>query len=218
MIKQLESEVETDWSRRKQTRTQGRFLKGPVPMKYIGQAAKLPGKALGVYIAIHHQAALSRKQWVSLPKGLMSQLGVTRDAKARALQQLEGAALVRVARSRGKPARISLIENHPSNLESINMSAKAPIWQNAEWTINNGGLSARHQQYFISIAQLDELRDVEKRIAMWPLQMAEKSWIEVESFNEAFEQALLIHKPEALMKLDLVATFEAARHIKDQRS
>ena len=83
MIKQVELEVETNWSRQKKTKIQGRFLKGPIPMAYIARAAKLPGQALSVYLALQHQTALARRQWVTLPKGLLAQLGVSRDAKSR---------------------------------------------------------------------------------------------------------------------------------------
>ena len=59
-------------------------------------------------LAIYHQTALTRKDWVTLPKGLMSELGVSRDAKARALHTLQKALLVTVERCKGKTARVML--------------------------------------------------------------------------------------------------------------
>lgn len=104
----MEHEIETDWSRAKRVRIEGRFLKGPIPFTHLAAAARLPGHALTVLLAIYHQTALTRKDWVTLPKGLMSELGVSRDAKARALHTLQEAFLVTVERCKGKTARVML--------------------------------------------------------------------------------------------------------------
>jgi DNA-binding transcriptional ArsR family regulator len=90
-------------------RVQGRFLKGPIPLKQLTLAARLPGQALAAYLAIHHRAALTRLASVTLPKALMTQFGVSRDAKARALRALEEASLVTVERVNGRSARVTLL-------------------------------------------------------------------------------------------------------------
>jgi hypothetical protein len=103
-----ESEIETNWSREKRARIQGRFLKGPIPFAHLCPAAKLPGRALNVLVAIYHQTALTRKEWVTLPKGLLADLGVSRDAKSRALTHLRAAGIIELRIDRGRPARIAL--------------------------------------------------------------------------------------------------------------
>jgi hypothetical protein len=104
----IEHEVETDWSRSRRARIEGRFLKGPIPFTHLAVAAGLPGHALTVLLAVYHQTALTRKDWVTLPKGLMSELGVSRDSKARALHALQEALLVSVERCKGRTARVML--------------------------------------------------------------------------------------------------------------
>ena len=106
-----ETEIETDWSLKKRGRVQGRFLKGPIPFIHLTAGAKLPGHALTVLLAIYHQTALTRKDWVTLPKGLLSELGVSRDAKSRALSNLETAGIVEVTNDRGRPSRVRLLGN-----------------------------------------------------------------------------------------------------------
>jgi hypothetical protein len=101
-------EVRTDALRAHERRAQGRFLKGPIPLQPIALAAQLPGQALAVYITIHHRAALTRNNSVTLPKGLMEQFGVSRDSKARSLHALENACLISVERRKGRTARITL--------------------------------------------------------------------------------------------------------------
>ena len=64
---------------------------------------------------------------------------------------------------------------------------------------------------------LTEMRGSESHIAMWPLQMAEKSWVDIETFIEAFQQALLVHKPDEMGKLDLSESFDLARDISAKR-
>ena len=215
----VEKEVETAIGRQKAARMRERFLKGPIPMRHIARAARLPGQALSVYLALQHQTALTRRQWVTVPKGLLTQLGVSRDAKARALQQLEAAVLVRVVRAKGKAARVCIAEDINTVKESnvLVLGGQGVIWQNADWQITSTGLSSRKQNYEISIAQLDELRDVAAHIAMWPLQMAEKSWVDIETFTEAFQQALVVHRPDALDRLDLSTSFAMAHDIAAKR-
>src|SRR3954469_20746663 len=89
-------------------RIQGRFLKGPIPLQPIALAAKLPGQALAIYLAIHHRAALTRNDSVTLPTGLLKQFGISRDSKARSPHALANASLVPVERRKGRTARITL--------------------------------------------------------------------------------------------------------------
>jgi DNA-binding MarR family transcriptional regulator len=77
-------------------------------MREIAVAACLPGHALALFLALHHQTALTGKPVVTLPTKLLRELGVSRDAKARGLKALEHAGLVYVSRSKGKAARIEL--------------------------------------------------------------------------------------------------------------
>jgi hypothetical protein len=53
---------------------------------------------------------------------------------------------------------------------------------------------------------------------MWPLQMAEKSWIDIETFIEAFQQAVVVHKLDSLGTLDLAASYARARDIAGNRN
>lgn len=103
-------EVETAALRRARQRRTGRFLKGPVPISDIAAAARLVGKALPVFLAIRHRTDLTRKNDVTLPAGLMRELGVSKDAKARALRQLEAIGLIIVERERGRSPIITLKE------------------------------------------------------------------------------------------------------------
>ena len=103
-------EIETAALRQARQRRAGRFLKGPILMRDIAVAAKLPGKALAVYLAIRHRIDLTRSAAVKLPARLMFELGVGKDAKARALRQLEAAGLVIVERKRGRSPVITITQ------------------------------------------------------------------------------------------------------------
>ena len=104
-----ETEIETEVLRRARARHRGRFLKGPIPLRQIAAANRLPGQALALFLAVHHQTALTKKTIVTLPRGLLTDFGISPGAKARGLQWLEGAGLIRVERSRGRAARVELI-------------------------------------------------------------------------------------------------------------
>jgi hypothetical protein len=75
------------------------------------------GQALALFLAIHHQTALTGKPIVTLPARLLTDLGVNRDAKARGLRALEQAGLVYVSRSKGKAARIELRKSSEGELK-----------------------------------------------------------------------------------------------------
>jgi hypothetical protein len=77
-------------------------------MHLIAQAAKLPGRALALYLAVHHQTTLTGKALVTLPSNLLTELGISRDAKARGLRHLEQAHLIQIERSCGRSVRVSL--------------------------------------------------------------------------------------------------------------
>jgi DNA-binding MarR family transcriptional regulator len=103
-----QTEVETNLTWRSRVRRTERFLKGPIALPEIATASRLPGKALAVLLAIHHQSDLTGKPSVTLPARLLESLGISRGAKSRGLQVLEQAGLVTVARSKGRAARIQL--------------------------------------------------------------------------------------------------------------
>jgi hypothetical protein len=105
-----EVEVETEASRTPARRLAERFLKGPIPLTPLAIAARLPGKALAVYLAIRYRRDLTREPAVTLPSRLLAAFEVDKDCKARALRALEGAGLITVERSDGRAARITLLD------------------------------------------------------------------------------------------------------------
>lgn len=104
-----EVEIETAVSRKTRMHRHGRFLRGPILMRELAMAARLPGQALALLLVVHHQTVLTGKAMVTLPSGLLTQFGVGKDAKARSLRQLEDAGLIRVVRSTGRSARVGLV-------------------------------------------------------------------------------------------------------------
>jgi DNA-binding MarR family transcriptional regulator len=103
-----ESEVETSLLRQAKTRRSERFLKGPIPLKEITTAASLPGKSLALLLAIHYRIDLTGRASITLPSGLLAEMGISRDAKARGLKQLVQAGLIRVTPRVGRAAQIEL--------------------------------------------------------------------------------------------------------------
>ena len=103
-----EVEVKTRWSGAKGNRITGRFLK-KTPLDPLQRAARLPGQALQVYLAIRHRCDLRREQTVTLPADYLQTFGIGRDVKRRALAELETAGLIRVERLVGRTARVTLV-------------------------------------------------------------------------------------------------------------
>jgi hypothetical protein len=86
------------------------FLKGPVPLPWLEQAAKLPGKSLHVGIAVWYASGLTRSRRISLSNIAGLRFGLDRNAKYRALGWLEGAGLVAVERKLGRAPVVTILD------------------------------------------------------------------------------------------------------------
>ena len=102
-----ENEVVTIWVRKHHQRRLARFLKGPINLDLLQRAARLPGKALIVLLALRHRADLRGSPEVTLPTDYLAQWGVGQTAKVRALGALEGAGLIRIVDRR--PGRSTVV-------------------------------------------------------------------------------------------------------------
>jgi hypothetical protein len=108
-----EAEVETIWLQGQRLRRASRFLKGPVPLAVLQQAARRPGKSLALYLAIRHRIDLRGMPEVSLPAEYLATWGISKYSKLRAIAALERAGLVRVVgRGPGRSMRVALVEDY----------------------------------------------------------------------------------------------------------
>lgn len=82
----------------------------------------------------------------------------------------------------------------------------------AEWKLTASGLEHADPNYFIEGGRLAELRRVNGRIlAAWPLQLAEKSWCDMEDFIRQFVVAIERFKPTGWEAMDIEETIRVAR-------
>jgi DNA-binding transcriptional ArsR family regulator len=86
------------------------FISGPIPLSWLTSACKLPGrKVLVTALAVWHvQGLRKRDNDLELTKEILDRFGVGRPAKKRALDTLEGAGLVEVARRPGLDSLVSI--------------------------------------------------------------------------------------------------------------
>jgi hypothetical protein len=102
--------------RRTATPLGGYYLRGPVPLAWLSAAARLPGSALAVGIALWYLAGLRRtRQDLALSSERLQEFGVSRHAKDRALRHLAEAGLVEVARKKGRSPRVTLFAPAEAN-------------------------------------------------------------------------------------------------------
>ena len=85
------------------------FLKGPIPMAWLNEAAKLPGKAINLGLAIWWLAGMAQTKTFKLTGKALDQLGVSRDTAADALKRLEGRGLIRVQRAPGQRPTVEIL-------------------------------------------------------------------------------------------------------------
>ncbi len=107
--------VKTPRSHRRRTRLPRhgpgeKFLKGPIPWKWLARAAQQPGRALHVGLALWFWAGIKRSGQVALSISRLSMLGVNRFAAYRGLAALEQVGLVAVQRQKGRNPIVTILE------------------------------------------------------------------------------------------------------------
>jgi hypothetical protein len=91
-------------------RLAGRFLRGPISWVWLSRAAKLPGRALHVALAIRLWTGIKKTNDIVVPTTTLGEMGVTRHSARRALHALERAGLITVTRHVGRKTRVHLLD------------------------------------------------------------------------------------------------------------
>jgi hypothetical protein len=86
------------------------FLKGPIPLRWLCLAAKQPGKALHVGIALWLLAGMKRNRTVTLTNVLLGRFGVDRSAKSRGLRSLEVVGLIAIHRRPNRNPDVTILD------------------------------------------------------------------------------------------------------------
>ena len=85
------------------------FLRGPIPLEWLGKAAALPGKTLNVALALWWRHGMAKSKPFKLTQQALKHMNVERDAASAGLIRLERAGLIRVTRSPGQRPIISMV-------------------------------------------------------------------------------------------------------------
>ena len=85
------------------------FLRGPIPLAWLGSAASLPGKTLHVGIALWWLHGVAKGRPFKLTQKALQTMNVERDAASAALVRLELAGLICVVRKPGQRPTVSLV-------------------------------------------------------------------------------------------------------------
>lgn len=85
------------------------FLRGPIPLAWLGSAASLPGKTLNVGIALWWLHGMAKGKPFKLTQKSLQTLNVERDAASAALVRLEQVGLIRVVRKPGRRPTVSMV-------------------------------------------------------------------------------------------------------------
>ncbi len=86
-----------------------KFIAGPIPWRWLSQAAKLPGKTLHVGLAIWHLAFIYKTSEFKLSNVPIRELGITRKARYVALRRLENAGLIQCTSSTGQLPTVKIL-------------------------------------------------------------------------------------------------------------
>lgn len=102
----------------KPVKVQGQFLKGPIPLNWLSECAKLSGKAaLSVGLALWFQSGRTKSKTVTLTNKVMQLFSHDRRTKYEGLRQLENAKLVKVSRRKSKNPEVTILEQSVTALD-----------------------------------------------------------------------------------------------------
>lgn len=93
------------------TKRQELFIKGPIPMSWLSSAAKLPGKAVHVALALFWLAGMKPQGKVKMTRQAQNLFNVSDDAYRDALPRLEEAGLIKVWRAPGQRAQVEIVHH-----------------------------------------------------------------------------------------------------------
>jgi DNA-binding transcriptional ArsR family regulator len=97
----------------------GEFIKGPIDVAWVRQAAQLGVTALLVGLALWYVKGLRRTDSFIISNLMVAEWGIQPDAKSRALRKLEKAGLVSIERRGKRSPLVSLVVN-------VNVAADTP--------------------------------------------------------------------------------------------
>jgi hypothetical protein len=108
-----------------------RYLRGPVPLAWLQAAARLPGRALQVGLALWYLVGVTKSTTVRLSSVRLAGFGVDRSAKRRALASLAGAGLVTLDQVPGRNPVITVITDLPPSAAALDgsMNRAEPVRQ-----------------------------------------------------------------------------------------
>jgi len=90
------------------------FVKGPIPLEWLGRAADLPGKTINVAIALWWRHGMAKGKSFKLTQMSLKYLSVERAAASAGLVRLEQAGLIQVVPRPGQRPLISIVLAPPS--------------------------------------------------------------------------------------------------------
>ena len=85
------------------------FLRGPIPLVWLGRAASLPGKTLNVAMALWWLHGMAKGKPFKLNRTALRTMNLERDAASNGLTHLEEAGLIQIERRPGQRPTISII-------------------------------------------------------------------------------------------------------------
>lgn len=94
-------------------RISGHFLKGPVPLVWLQNAMRLPGKAVHVGLVLWYYSGLKRTKTLSINLSRLGEFGLTRASATRGLKALQRTGLVLVDSHAGRKPIVTILEVAP---------------------------------------------------------------------------------------------------------
>ena len=94
------------------------FLKGPIPLEWLRQAAHMPGKTLAVALALWWLHGMSKGGPIKLTNKALDNFNISRDAAYDAFKRLEIAGWIAVTRASGQKPTVKILTNNLSKNEN----------------------------------------------------------------------------------------------------
>ncbi len=109
-VKRLKFVKSDEGSGHAEARTTAPFIRGPIPVGWLSQAAALPGKALHLALAIQWLLGMNKGAPVKVSRKALAHFCISTDAYRDGLKRLEAAGLVTVTRLPGQSPFVRVVQ------------------------------------------------------------------------------------------------------------
>ena len=96
---------------------EGKFVMGPIPWSWLVKASQIDSRTVYIVLVIFFYKGVQKQKRFKISNKLLSELGINRQAKSRALKGLEDSGLIKIYPQKGGSPLVEIIDFQGNGVE-----------------------------------------------------------------------------------------------------